>query len=361
MNIQVLQDRIDEHKAFSWTTALIIGLAFRFLVLRVTGNVDFDNFYRTASLASEGKNIYANMTAYNYGALFSIILGKVYTAAAYLGGSVLTYKILHVGVLSVTDFLIAKLVEKKAGTLWGILFFLNPISMIVDSYHTQFDNIAVMFGAYGVFCLESSAEDDRFSLRDILGVILLSLSLITKHIMYAFPVYVLFSTRIKTRKKLLYALVPPLLFLASFLPYWAEGAEGIIRNVFMYRSFGNFPLFAVGLMPHYAPVSYANSSTNLFLSAFVVLMTASAYLFRHERIFPLFLVYTIAVVSFTSGASGQQLVIPCMAMLLLFREKSWPYFALIFSRLAGKQVMLTSEAWCLLYYLVHYYRHNTSR
>ena len=353
--INTMQKKVEDNKIFWWSVAILLGLSFRFVVLYVTGNEDFDHFYDTASLAAAGKNIYANTIWYNYGALFSIILGIVYRTAQYLGGSVLIFKVMHVGVLTAADFLIAKLVEKKAGTLWGILFFLNPISMIVDGYHTQFDNIAVMFGAYGVLCLEKSSMQEKFCLNDASGVILISLSLITKHFMYAFPLYILFSARICTRKKILYAFVPPVIFLLGFLPYWSEGAQGIIHNVFMYRSFGNFPFLAAGLFTE-AGVSFAGAVTDMYLLIFFCLILASAYIFRRENIFNLFLLYTIAVVCFSSGASGQQHVIPCMAMLLLFREWSLPYFALIFTRLAGKQIMLTVLAWCLFAYLVYYYR-----
>lgn len=356
-NLQNLQKRINEHKMFWWTVAILLGISFRFIVLYVTGNVDFNNFYRTAQLAADGRNIYANTRAYNYGSIISIILGKIYQATLYLGGSVLTFKIMYVAVLTLADFLIAMLVLKKAGSLWGMLFFLNPISMIVDGYHTQFDNIAVMLGAYGILYLEESCERENFSLNDMLGVMFLSLSLVTKHFMWAFPLYVLFSTKINIRKKILYAFVPPLIFFLSFVPYWSEGSHGIIQNVFMYRSFRNFPLLAVGLIKPNAEIS--TGVAHAFLIIFGFLMITSAYIFRRENIFNSFLIYTIAVVSFSSGASGQQLVIPCLAMLLLFHEKSLLYFTLIFTRLAGKQVMLTAEAWCLLAYLiVYYYKHK---
>ena len=355
MNIKIIHDMVDAHKVFFWSVAIVLGLSFRFLVLYVTDNVDFRNFYHTASLAAEGKNIYAYMAHYNYGALLSIMLGEIFKAASFLGGSVLVFKVMYVGVLALADFIIAKVAEKKAGTLWGIAFFLNPISMIVDGYHTQFDNMAVMFGVLGVLCLEESCRQEKFCLSDISGVVLLSLSLIAKHFMWAFPLYILFSREIKTRKKILYAFVPPLLFLLGFLPYWSEGAEGIIHNVFMYRSFGNYPLLFMGFILN-AGVIFANTLTNSFLLIFGGLMAISAYLVRREDIFRLFLIYTISAVSFSSGASGQQLVIPCLAMTVLFREKSLPYFALIFTRLAGKQVMLSVEAWCLLGYLVHYVR-----
>lgn len=356
INVKTLEKRADDNKIFWWTAAVILGLTFRFLVLYVTTNVDFDNFRYTAQLSAEGKNIYANFRSYNYGILFSMICGWLYRAAQLLGGSMLAYKILHVGFLSLCDFVIAKVAEKKAGTLWGILFFLNPVSMIVDGYHTQFDNIAVMFGALGILCIEESCEREKFGLDDFLGVIFLSLSLITKHFIYAFPVYVLFSTRIKTRKKILYAFVPPLLFLLHFAPYWSEGSQGIIEHVFLYRSFGNFPLIAESFWLRLGLFYTATPVTNIYLLIFTALMIISAYIFRGEDIFHSFLLYLIAVVSFSSGASGQQLVIPCLAVLVLFREKSLPYFVLIFFRLAGKQVMLTAESWCLLAYLVYYYR-----
>ena len=355
ISVKTLEERAGSNRFFWWSAAVFLGIALRFIVLYATTNFDFEHFYITASLAAEGKNIYASTQYYNYGMLFALLCGQLYKAAQYLGGSVLAYKILHVSVLTLCDFVIAKAAEKKAGTLWGILFFLNPISIIIDGYFTQFENIAIMFGLIGVLCVEESCGREKFGLDDLLGVIFLSLSLITKHFLYAFPVYILLSTKISARKKILYAFVPPLLFLLSFVPYWSEGSQGIIQNVFLYRSLGNYPLLAENFWIKLGSYD-ASPVTNSYLFIFVSLMVISAYVFRHEDIFNSFLIYLMAVVSFASGLSGQQLVIPCLSMILLFREKSWPYFALIITRLAGKPAMLTAESWCLLAYLVHYYR-----
>ena len=348
-----LDKRVNANKNLYIFFALAVGVLMRFALLYFTDNVDFRNFYQTGKITASGLNLYGNFKYYNYGPIMFIILGRIYKAALFFDNNILAFKIMHVAILTLADLFIARLVTKKAGLLWGLLFFLNPISTIIDGYHTQFDNIAVACGAYGIFYLSESFNDKNFRLSDMLGIALLSLSLIFKHVLWAFPLWILFNANIDTRKKILYAFIPPLLFLLSFIPYWQEGSQGIIQNVFMYRSFKNFPLLGIGLIKQFG--LDININTDILLAIFAILMSVSAWIFRREKFTNLFMLYTMAVVAFTSGSSGQQLVIPCIAMIIFFREKSWIYFTLIITRLAGKQVMLFSMSWCLLGYLVYYY------
>ena len=348
-----LYERVNAHKNLYIFLALAAGLLMRFAVLYFTDNTDFRNFYQTGKITASGLNLYGNFKSYNYEPIMFIILGKIYKAALFFENNILAFKIMHVAVLTISDLFIAKLVAKKIGLLWGLLFFLNPISTIIDGYHTQFDNIAIACGVYGIYYLSESFNNEKFCLADILGIALLSLSLIFKHVLWAFPLWILFNANINTRKKILYAFIPPILFLLSFVPYWQEGSQGIIQNVFMYRSFKNFPLLGLGLAKQFG--LNIDINTDILLVIFAVLMSVSAWIFRKERITNLFMLYTMSVVAFSSGASGQQLVIPCIAMIIFFREKSWVYFTLIITRLAGKQIMLFSMSWCLLGYLVYYY------
>ena len=336
--------------------------------------VDFKNFLVTGELAAAGRNVYAEQPFYNYGPAFFILLGWLYRAASLFPNIVLAFKLMLVAVLTASDLLIARLIAKKAGTIWGMVFFLNPISFITCSYLCQFDGIAVLFAAYGISFIEASSRNDRFAADVLLGTLFLSLSLITKHIMWAFPLWLLLNTKIDNRRKLLYAFVPVVLFLLSFVPYWSTGQQGIINNVFLYRSRNNFPLFGLDIvyrlinhLPVFAryviePYGMAVLPFSKYMfTVYGMLMLAGAYVFRHETVCKSFLLYVIAVVCFSSAISTQYFSIPCMALVILFRKKSLLYFPLIGLALFGKHIMKIVMVWVLLWYLIDYYRHIVYR
>ena len=367
-------------------SCILLGVIIRFVLMfigyKYFNSLDFTNFCNTARIAASGRNVYANTVAYNYGSLCFLMLGAFWKVASFFNNDVLVFKALFVSALTLADFLIARIISRKAGNFLGIIFFLNPISLVVTGIHNQFDNIAVLFAAYGAIYLEESSSENSVK-ADVYGIIFLSLSLITKHILWAFPLWILLSTELDTRRKILYAFIPPLIFLLSFAPYWSEGADGIIHNVFMYRSGKNFPLFALGIVNNLGiNIPYQEFAG---LPLFGLLMLLCGYMFRHEKIFNLFLLYTVAQVCFASGSASQYFVIPCMAVIILFRSKSALYFALNIVHillcygstriplwidkhfglninsiplLMRQNIAYTLLVWCLLFYIVYYYKYR---
>lgn len=312
----------NESKIF-WLS-ILAGIILRFVIMTLGHNFDFESYCIVGELASQGKNIYAHTSRYNYGPVWFTLLGVFWNIASHFQNSILVFRILIVAALTITDIIIAKVISDRAGKLWGALFFLNPISLIITGYHNQFDNIAVFLAVYGILCIESSYTERNIKFMDIAGIILLSMSLITKHLLWAFPLYILFSTKIDTRKKILYAFIPPLMFILSFLPFMREGWHGILHNVFFYRSFNNFPLFALGILNHFGV--HIPLQKYICVPLFGLIMLLSAYLFRHENLFSSFMLYTISLVCFSSAIANQYIAIPCMALIILLQRKSALYF-----------------------------------
>ena len=304
--------------------SVLAGITLRFVLMTLGHNFDFESYCIVGELAAHGKNIYANTGRYNYGPVWFTLLGIFWNIASLFQQHILVFRILIVSVLTITDIIIAKFISERAGNLWGVLFILNPISLIITGYHNQFDNLAVLFGLYGVLFLEGSYAERDIKFKDIAGIIFCSLSLITKHILWSFPLYILFSTTINAHKKILYAFIPPVIFLLSFMPFMREGWHGILHNVFLYRSFNNFPLFAFGILNHFG--LYIPLQKYICVPVFGLLMLCSAYVFRRENIFNSFMLYTISLVCFSSAIANQYIAIPCMALIILMRIKSALYF-----------------------------------
>lgn len=347
----------ESHKIFWCVSLILICIAARFIAGAFSlGYFDFRMELLTGEIAASGRNVYAEQRFYNYGPAFFIVLGWFYKAASHFSNNILAFKFMILSLLTLADLLTAHLIAKKAGLIWGLLFFLNPLSFLTASYLSQFDGIALAFAAYGIYYLEESAERESLSINDIYGIILLSLSLITKHILWALPLCFLVNNKIHMRKKILYAFIPPVIFLLSFMPYWNEGYQGIISNVFMYRARNNLPLFFLDILN---PAGiYLPLQKHICFVIYGGFMLACAYIFRHERIFSMFLLYTISMVCFSSAISTQYLSIPCMALFIFFKKRALYYFPLIASVIFGKHIMKIIMVWALLIYLVNYYRHR---
>lgn len=381
MKSMTLRSKIEEHKIFWFVSNVLLCIVVRFVigvVFSPYNEFDFRQELLTGEIAASGRNVYAEQQYYNYGPIFFIILGLFHKAASCFSNNVLVFKLMLTSILTLADMLTAILIAKKAGLKWGIIFFWNPISLHVGVYTSQFDALAFALVAYGINFLEKSSESKTITFNDMYGVILLSLSFITKHILWAFPLWILFSDKIASRKKILYAFIPPLLFLASFIPYWNEGHQGIINNVFLYRSGKNFPLIAFGvvkytlgrLLPMLGKISFPAFPT------YVILISLSGYVFRHEQVYDSFLLYTMAMVCFASGIYENYFTIPLMAIFIFSQSKSIPpgwlskyiYFLFYFIRpklvvdnLVGWEFLnarCTLMVWCLLYYLVYYYNNK---
>ena len=366
--MQKLINRFEENNTF-WYTAVIVGIVVRMLlVLSMEDHNDIINFFDSGSFVAAGKNIYASTKYYNYGPVMSFFLGIIYKISLFFTDKRLAFRFLFTVIMTVADLVTALLVSKKAGKFWGAVFFLNPISIHVGTSREQFDSLAFVFAAYGVHYIEESSGQEKISYNDIAGILLLTLSLMTKHFMAAFPAWILMNRNINTRKKFLYAFAPALLFLMSFVPYLPEGGAGIWNNVFLYRSAKNFPLLAMGVMKHLG-LSIAEPIELASFPIFVVLMLLWGYIFRRENVYNSFLLYSVAVVCSSSGIFYQYFLLAVMALMLYPSWMTLVYFLLYCVRpkpicqITGISVFvihnftMSALVWCLMLWLIRYYKY----
>lgn len=306
----------NDKKHIILTGVVAIGIFLRFFVMTLGNNFDFDSYCVVGEIVSHGGNVYAETARYNYGPVFSCIQGSLYFFAyicsGLTGGDLqLIFRCLIVSLLTLTDLGIFLLILKEKGIKVAAFFFINPISIIISGYHNQFDNIAVLLALLAInFIVKGESESSHK--YDILGVVFLALSLMTKHILYAFPIWIIFSKELPFRKRILYAVLPVIIFIISFIPFWAEGKEGILQNVFLYRSYNNMPILVLSVVDDFIP-----GITQLAFPIFISAMIVCAVIFRNETMENKILLYLIALVCFSSAIANQYLAIPCAAILML--------------------------------------------
>lgn len=301
--------------------SIFIGIICRFWSMSFGHNFDFESYCIVGDIAGHFKNVYANTTRYNYGPIFFCIQGVLWRLSKLISTDyILTFRVLIVSFLTFIDLCIALYIANRYSWKKAIVFFLNPVSIVISGYHNQFDNLAVLFA---LISIDYYNEDKTFNRNDYLFIIFMSLSLITKHILFLMPVFLLFREGLPLKKKLIYVAIPPFLFLLSFIPFALssqEALQGIIQNVFLYRSFNNSPL----LVMLYTRIGFPS---NYRIIVFIGLMCAVGFLIRKKKYSFDYsmMIYLIAMVTFSSAIANQYLAIP-MAALCILKTGLYKYF-----------------------------------
>lgn len=297
-----------------------IGIIARFFVMSLGHNYDFESYCIVGEIAGNSRNVYAETSRYNYGFIFFCIQGFLYRIAQFAevksGDWILVYRILIVLVLTMADIGITCFIAWRYSMKKALLFFLNPISVIITGYHNQFDNIAIFLALLSILFYN---EDEEFNRKDIFFVLLFSLSLIIKHILFLLPSFILLKKGLAIKKKVVYAFLPPMIFLMSFVPFALSSSEalnGIINNVFLYKSSNNAPLLIL-------LYNFIGFNAGRF-SIYVVFMLVMAIFLRKKKFEEQLLLYLIAMVAFSSAIANQYLVIP-MAALCILETGIWKY------------------------------------
>lgn len=277
---------------------LSLGILARIGVSLHGHNYDVESYWLVGQIVDNGGNVYAETHRYNYGPVWFGVLGGLYKVTAGFPDHFAAYRISIALFLTVVDIGIALLLWKKFGKKVAALFFLNPISIIITGYHSQFDNLAILLGFAGVLMLAKSETDHK---RTWSGWALLGLSLMTKHILFALPIWLAIKQKVLW-KKIAVMVVPFGLFAVSFVPFWQHGREGIINNVLLYRSMNNAPFWttiAPGILQNNLPVFL------LFIGSLV----AAGFAVRKVGIIKTFLIYLACLVLFSSSIANQYLAI----------------------------------------------------
>ncbi len=328
----------NENKRYIFWSLIGLGVVLRYAVMCIGHNFDFDSYCIVGEISGNFRNVYAETARYNYAPVFLIIQGLFYRISQIsVENWMLIYRILIVTLLTATDLGITAFIQRKYSGYKALLFFLNPISIIISGYHNQFDNIAVLFGLLSILYYNN---EEKLNKRDLGFVLMLSLSLMTKHILFLIPVFLLFSVKLPLKKKIVYSCTPPAVFLLSFVPFALssnEALQGIINNVFLYRSKSTSPLL-------YFFYELTGLPSGMKFIVYILLMIVVAWLVRKMQFEKQLLIYLIAMVTFASSMTNQYLVIP-MAALCVLNVGLWDKIYVI---VMGVFIVLHSDGFNLL-------------
>ncbi len=216
--------------AFGLVLVLRVAVAARF-----RGNFDTQSFLIAVQSVLSGDNVYAATDRYNYSPVWAFVSTGVWQAAKPNPGAfVLLLGLLQIAADAGSTFLLLGIGRRRLNLTGeearrrALLFFSNPISVLISCAHGQFDGLSILFL---LFALWLSARPPSGA-RQVGTAALLSASLLVKHVTLFHPL--LFSRR-RERGGLPDALVlaPYAVFVGALLPY-AAALGKIVDNVLLY-------------------------------------------------------------------------------------------------------------------------------
>jgi len=173
---------------------LFVGISARIAVASFGHNFDFKSYLNVINVIEKGRNVYATKVRYNYGPVWFNILFFLDSCTASFDNNQLAFAYAISLLLTLVDIGIFFVINKEIGFIPAVLFFLNPISIIITGFHRQFDNLAILIGMLAVLYLGDNMEIS-FSRKKVWGLILLGFSLMTKHVLLAFPFWLAVKQR----------------------------------------------------------------------------------------------------------------------------------------------------------------------
>ena len=297
--------KVIENKYF-YLLICLISIFLKLQILKLGHNFDFESQTIIVKSISEGFNPW-DTDRYNYGPIYAWILYSFYQVS---GDNWLLFRQINVTFLGFIDVLISLIFWKLNKKYIALVYVLNPISIIISGYHNQFDNIAILAIVTMSFLVLKS------KINNINIILLLSLSIATKHIFVFLPFWLIYFFY-KNKLKVYSLIFPFFFFILLFIPYLIpfvhnsplnKTFEKIINNVFLYSSTGNAPLLDTVFK-----INDPLKSISFF--TFVFALVVFGVLIQKLNFIDIFLIYTLVLVIFSPSMANQYLVIPIIAVL----------------------------------------------
>lgn len=338
---------ITKNNTIFFCISLVVGISLRLWISTLGHNYDLESYWLVSDAVVHGKSVYAETARYNYGPIWFLLLGVFrQITIAFNIDNISCFHILIAALLTFIDAIIALILKGSYGTRASLFFFLNPVSILITGYHSQFDNLAILVAL--VACSElvkgNNGSDIR---RTIFSMSLLGLSLATKHICLFLPLWLWWAYRnasVKTRSSIL--VVSYGIFGLLFLPFAFDpnSVSGITENVFKYGSlYGNGLIFQ--FLNLFVAINWVETYFKISLTkAVFILLTILSGVFwvgkageKYEARELLF-IYLLSLVAFTSSMADQYLAIPVIALARYHKN-----IAVWFYSLAATVLLMSSS------------------
>ena len=287
--------------SFFLSLVIVCGTLVRLMIAREGyGNYDNRSWEIAGEIALRGGNIYQESQRYTSSPIWFWLIGLLKKAQTFFPALGLGFfvRAFLTGIDLLTLGVLLALADRQriSRAATAVFFYLNPVSFLLTGYHGQFENLALFFllvGLWGYFYFEK-----RTVLKTAWLWVFSSAGLITKHIIFYETLAALRFSVKKTWVQAVLFLLSCAAFFAVFLPYWKEGGEAIIRNVFLYSSY---------------PMDYGISTffrTTWLKYLFIAGLFVYPLLLTSKDLVKRLLLCALFFLVFTTGFGNQYLVLP---------------------------------------------------
>ena len=304
---------------------VLIGFSLRLWVAQWGFNFDFEMWKGNLLLFQNDKSIY-EFGNYTYSPLWINILNLVdnfsfpsnenYISKIIPGES---YRVKIIIFLSTIDFLIFLLIYKNYSLKTGLLFFFNPICIIISGHHNQFNNLPILLGFWAIILYENS----KLHYKIIFPLVILGFSLCAKHILIFFPIWWAIKEK-KKINKILILTIPYLVFFLSFYPYIFIEFNHVYEKVIHFGKRNDGPFWGM-----FGP-KILHMYGGKFHAIFTLLLLTIGFLFEKIKLRDTFYLYLLAVVIFSPGMYTQYLVIAALPVAIFWNLKYFIFSFLSF-------------------------------
>ena len=304
-----------------WIILCLISITVRLLVSQIGYNADIEAFYLIGDLLLNNLNVYEHVPepyGYPYLPLWSIILSFIKVVQKFLGfNSIQSFHFLCCLVLSIADIFIGTILKSRINKKAAIIFLFNPIGILLTGYHSQIDNLAVLFAFIGYNYL---FRESRYN--EILSGLMFGISLSIKHILIIFiPVlFITTSNYLNKKNRIVLILLMIATSLLITLPF--------IKDFDIFQSFVNNVIFYQGaasgaLIKECMKFIFVEPPDLLlkFIFASSVLIFTSLFTYFDSR--KSLYIYLASIVGFSIGISEQYFAIPLITVAIF-----WEYIEL---------------------------------
>lgn len=309
----------------------ILGLAARISLVFSSTNFDFESYKITASLVLDGTPPWQSQR-YNYGITWSLILSSLQLASF---SNDFIFRLLIIIVLSIADIVISLTLKRWFGYKAALIFFLNPISILITGHYNQFDNLSIAVGMLALNSLIDFEKNGTFK-HLVHAILLFSLSLTIKHNLVLFLLWFIFSNFSK-RVKLSLIAIPYSLFLLHFIPFMLQSSKdknSIMSAVFKYWSSNNAPFWKFWFWNKDFAESLGDHTAWHHGRLWILLMTSAllvvGFYSRRRSLKEQLAIYTLALVIFSSALVDQFLAIAALGASVYFSVGFFIFFIFSF-------------------------------
>lgn len=305
-------------KKYLWLAAVFVGTLARIAVASLGHNDDFNFWLRHAEVVRNGGNLYEGVEFYGYGPVWMYVLRFADLFQNLFPDNRKVFRLVIILVLTLADLMIAAIIARKFSNFAALLFFLNPVSIIITGYHNQFDNIAISAGLFAVIVL-TKYDESGDTKTNWVGLTLVGVSIAIKQVLIFFPIW-LFLRPGTLKQKISRLVTPYLVFCAGFIP-WAtsiEKTKALVEGI-SYRR-GRSGLLMTLLGADYEGTIRGTNFDDLAHRAvsmvFILLVVSLGWLMRRRPLIDSLIVYLVAIVGLAPAYSQQQLILPLIALFV---------------------------------------------